>query len=264
MGSVFAVQVMTGMEKNVQKLLNWSLQQMQDHEVKEIHTFCQETRRVLASGDLGTPIDRVFMPGYVFIEMVEASIEEVSAVLWHMIKKIPGVVKQFTSMCQSISAEEFKRMKGLDFEPHVEMVIEEEPDVDHSLLQYEDEIADILHMVNTTISREDREQAELTLQHIHSSSYKERTLRCLKPKKSAAGRFLEFLLNKSLDRDTVSLFSRQHKQGIRFPMSFFEHAKSAYSRWKRLTCRQDNTNSNHSIPNDLNQGENYYIVLPLI
>lgn len=172
MGAAFAIQVLTGKESNVKRLMEWAFSKNANAQkwIKAIHTFSQTTQRVLKSGELGKPVSRASMPGYIFLEMnYSVDGENTSAYIaddvWHLIKSIPGVLKQFTRSGQIISAEEFQQMLGLDLEDQVEVATPIDEDVSQhkeaeKLAKAENEVKLALHQVNTARTPQERAEAE--------------------------------------------------------------------------------------------------------
>ncbi|MBY9079601.1 hypothetical protein KIH86_08555 [Paenibacillus sp. HN-1] len=172
MGAAFAIQVMTGKELNVKKLMEWAFSKSETAQnwIKAIHTFTESTYRILSDGSIGKGIQRAVMPGYIFLEMVYGVDENnqsayIPAEVWHLIKSIPGVIKQFTQSGQVIGADEFRKMLGLDLEEQVEVIVpvQETPNGKEQLKENENEVAAALHKMNTANTREEREEAEQVL-----------------------------------------------------------------------------------------------------
>lgn len=172
MGAAFAIQVLTGKETNVKRLMEWAFSKNPNAQkwIKAIHTFSQTTQRVLKSGELGKRVSRASVPGYIFLEMhYSVDGENTSAYIaddvWHLIKSIPGVLKQFTRSGQIISAEEFQQMLGLDLDDQVEVATPIDEDVSQhkeaeKLAKAEHEVKLALHQVNTVHTPQEREQAK--------------------------------------------------------------------------------------------------------
>lgn len=171
MGAAFAIQVMSGKESNVKRLMEWAFSKNANAQkwIKEIHTFTQSTQRALQSGELGKPVSRALMPGYIFLEMnYSVDGENTSAYIaddiWHLIKSVPGVLKQFTRTGQIISTEEFGQMLGLDLEDQVEVAVPlsiEETDHDEEELAIaESRVLNSLHQVNMAKTPQERAEAE--------------------------------------------------------------------------------------------------------
>lgn len=176
MGAAFAIQVMTGKENNVKKLMEWAFSKSVTAQnwIKAIHTFAQSTRRILDSGELGKEIQRAVMPGYIFLEM-HYSVEDtnqsayIPADVWHLIKSIPGVIKQFTQSGQIIGAEEFNKMLGLDVEEKIEVAVpvqEEGASLSETALVRESEhqVKEALHQMNMATTDDERAAAKQALE----------------------------------------------------------------------------------------------------
>lgn len=192
MGAAFAIQVMTGKENNVKKLMEWAFSKCENAQkwVKAIHNVTESTVRVLSEGGLGKVRERAIMPGYIFLEMnydVDQHNQSaaIPADVWHLIKSIPGVLKQFTSSGQVISADEFQQMLGLEPEEKVEVIVstDESSVVETEATQVsevEGAVQNALHQVNTAKTVEERveaenvlESAEKELESIIEKSYEE-------------------------------------------------------------------------------------------
>ncbi|MNW46806.1 transcription antitermination protein NusG [compost metagenome] len=171
MGAAFAIQVMTGKENNVKKLMEWAFARNESAQnwIKTVHTFTTTTRRLLGQGKLGKEIKRAIMPGYIFIEM-NYSVDDnncsahLPADVWHLIKSIPGVLKQFTSSGQIIGADEFQKMLGLEpDEQQIEIAVPvEEASVSVEKVQVDEvekNLKSTLHDVNMAKTNEERAQA---------------------------------------------------------------------------------------------------------
>ncbi|WP_411347094.1 transcription termination/antitermination NusG family protein [Paenibacillus sp. WLX2291] len=177
MGAAFAIQVMTGKESNVKRLMEWAFSKNVNAQkwIKAIHTFSQTTQRVLQSGELGKPVSRASMPGYIFLEMHYAVGEDNTSAyiaddVWHLIKSIPGVLKQFTRSGQIISEEEFEQMLGLDVTDQIEVstplgedTLQEEA---KTLAKAEVNVKLALHQANTAEHPQERNEAEQILEHM--------------------------------------------------------------------------------------------------
>lgn len=176
MGAAFAIQVMTGKEKNVKKLMEWAFSKCENAQnwVKAIHNVTESTVRVLSEGGVGKVRERAIMPGYIFLEMnydVDQHNQSaaIPADVWHLIKSIPGVLKQFTSSGQVISADEFQQMLGLEPEEQVEVIVstDESSVVETEATQVsevEGVVQNALHQVNTAKTVEERVEAEKVLE----------------------------------------------------------------------------------------------------
>lgn len=234
MGAAFAIQVMTGKESNVKRLMEWVFSKNENAQkwIKEIHTFSQETRRILKSGELGKPIKRVAMPGYIFLEMNYAvDGENTSAYIaddvWHLIKSIPGVLKQFTRSGQIISADEFQQMFELDLTDQVEIstVLEEDTIQEEAkkLAEAEIEVKLALHQANTADTPQERKEAEKILDY---AIQQEKTIVNGAKEDNTISTELELLneqhkLNPIISR--VKSILRSHKEIIRLPRIMLQH-----------------------------------------
>lgn len=175
MGAAFAIQVMTGKENNVKKLMDWAFSKSENATkwIKAIHTFSQSTRRLLNSGEIGKEIQRAVMPGYIFLEM-NYTVDEnnqsayIPADVWHLIKSVPGVLKQFTHSGQIIGADEFQKMLGLDVEEQVVVAVSSEEvtntEEEARVNENERNLQEALHKVNTATTAEERAVAEQTFE----------------------------------------------------------------------------------------------------
>ncbi|MCE3203501.1 transcription termination/antitermination NusG family protein [Paenibacillus sonchi] len=191
MGAAFAVQVMTGKENNVQKLMEWAFSKSETAQkwIKAIHNFTESTVRILSDGSFGKEIQRAVMPGYIFLEM-NYSVDEnnqsayIPADVWHLIKSIPGVLKQFTNSGQIIGAEEFRNMLGMDTEEKIEVAVPVQDAVTASevskVSETERDIKKALHQVNMASSEEERavagqalEAAEQQMSQMTGNTYEE-------------------------------------------------------------------------------------------
>lgn len=171
MGAAFAIQVMTGREQDVVKMMNYVLERNTTAQkwVKGIHAFVEKTCRLLKSGKLGKVVERPVMPGYIFLEM-DYEVDEYNtsahlpAEVWHLVKSIPGVLKQFTRAGQVIGAEEFGRMLGVEREEEVEVVVPVEEqvseEVELELEEAEQQLSEALHEANMVSAPADRAKAE--------------------------------------------------------------------------------------------------------
>lgn len=173
MGAAFAIQVMTGKEQNVVKLMNYVFERNSSAQkwIKSVHVFVEQSCRLLKSGKLGKVVERPIMPGYIFLEMnyqVDGynTSAHLPAELWHLVKSIPGVLKQFTRAGEAIDAEEFQRMLGVDEkqEEEVEVVIPVDEqiseEVELELEEAEQKLSEALHEANTVSTPEARVKAE--------------------------------------------------------------------------------------------------------
>lgn len=238
MGAAFAIQVMTGREGNVKKLMDWAFGQNEQAMswVKAVHTLASSTQRVVKGG-LGKVKEKPLMPGYVFIEMNYASDANnqtayLPAELWHLIKGIPGVIRQFTGAGQIIGADVFEELFGKVEEEQVEMVaptVEKEGTV-AEVVQAEKDVQQALHEVNMAetpaerIAAEEKLEEAITVEQklIHQEPQAEQgpvaeQLNELKQHVSAtkAGHIL----------DKAKAFIKNQKEIVRLPKSlFFKYA----------------------------------------
>jgi len=118
MGAAFAIQVKTGREQSVKKLIEWAFErnEIAQRWVKAVHTFTQRTAKMLDdTGRLGKHTERPIIPGYIFIEMNYAVDDENRTAylphqLWHLVKSVPGVLKLFANAGQIIGSETFQEL----------------------------------------------------------------------------------------------------------------------------------------------------------
>ncbi|MNB79182.1 transcription antitermination protein NusG [compost metagenome] len=175
MGAAFAIQVMTGKELNVKKLMEWAFSKSETAQnwIKAIHTLTESTFRILNDGSRGKEIQRAVMPGYIFLEM-NYSVENtnqsayIPADVWHLIKSIPGVIKQFTNSGQIIGSEEFQSMLGLDMEEKVEVTVPVQEVAPQSetaqVRENEHQVKEALHQMNMASTEDERTAAEQALE----------------------------------------------------------------------------------------------------
>lgn len=206
MGSAFAIQVFTGRESNVKKMLDWMIERndLAKSWIKEIHTFSQGTQKLLDSGKLGKRVERAALPGYIFIEMNYRQDEYntsayIPAELWHLIQNIPGVLRQFTKSGQIIGAESFESLIGrLLGEDSIEVAVE--------ISNNDKEVATTNHAYNVASTPELKREAENKITQLES----ELTI----------SEQIEDLITKVSVR--VQAFIRRQKEVVRFPISLFE------------------------------------------
>lgn len=177
MGAAFAIQVMTGKENNVKKLMEWAFARSEQAQnwVKAVHTLASSTQRLVKSG-LGKVKEKPLLPGYVFIEMKYVSDANnqsayLPAELWHLIKGIPGVIRQFTSAGQIIGADVFEELSDKVEAEQVEVVVpvtEQEGTVPE-VVQAEKAMRQTLHEVNMTETPTQRAAAEERLEEVLST-----------------------------------------------------------------------------------------------
>ncbi|WP_027093277.1 transcription termination/antitermination NusG family protein [Cohnella thermotolerans] len=130
MGAAFAVQVMTGRESAVKKLLEWAFDRNEQAQkwVKSVHAFTQGTTKLL-NGKLGKRVERPVVPGYIFVEMNYHADDEnytayLSAEIWHLIRRVPGVLKLFADAGQIIGSETFRQLfERLETQDQVEITV---------------------------------------------------------------------------------------------------------------------------------------------
>lgn len=88
MGSAFAVQAMTGKENKVKALLEWFAHNENAQKwIKDVHTFTQGARRLLGKDDMGERIERPVIRSFSYLP----------ANLWHLVKKLNDVLRNFES-----------------------------------------------------------------------------------------------------------------------------------------------------------------------
>jgi hypothetical protein len=165
MGAAFEVQVMTGRESAVKKLLEWAFDRNEQAQkwVKAVHAFTQGTAKLLNS-KLGKRVERPIVPGYIFVEMNYNADDEnytayLSAEIWHLIRRVPGVLKLFADAGQIIGTETFQQLFGrLDTQDQVEITVPDQ----------EAEIATACAAYNDADTPEARKEAEQELKQIES------------------------------------------------------------------------------------------------
>lgn len=206
MGAAFAIQVFTGRECNVKKMLDWTIQrnELAKNWIKEIHTFTQGTQKLLESGKLGKRVERAALPGYIFIEMNYRQDDNnisayIPAELWHLIQSIPGVLRQFTRAGQIIGADSFESLIGrLLGEDSIEVAVE---------IQNNDaQVATANHAYNVAGSPDLKREAESMIVQLES----EQTI----------SEQIEEIITKVTVR--VQAFIKRQKEVVRFPISLFE------------------------------------------
>ncbi|MDU0330506.1 transcription termination/antitermination NusG family protein [Paenibacillus sp. 3LSP] len=243
MGAAFAIQVMTGKENNVKKLMEWAFARNESAQnwIKAVHTFTTTTRRLLGQGKLGKEIKRAIMPGYIFIEM-NYSVDEnncsahLPVDVWHLIKSIPGVIKQFTGSGQVIGADEFQKMLGLEpEEQQVEIAVPvEETSASNEVDEVEKNMKNALHEVNMAKTKEERAQA------LKALDVAEQQMNVLVEKvyeepvgvvaKELSG--IQQLKNRMAER--VRAFVRNNKEIVSFPRTFLDkiiYSVDLQSKW---------------------------------
>jgi transcription antitermination factor NusG len=256
MGAAFAIQVMTGKENNVKKLMEWAFARNESAQnwIKAVHTFTTTTRRLLGQGKLGKEIKRAIMPGYIFIEM-NYSVDEnncsahLPADVWHLIKSIPGVIKQFTGSGQIIGAEEFQKMLGLEpEEQQVEVAVpiqeqeafgstEEKVQVD----EVEKNMKNALHEVNMAKTKEERVQAlkalDVAISAIHKltmSAIQQLEKGAEEPVGVVARELKSIQQHKNRMAERVRAFVRNNKEIVSFPRTFLDkiiYSVDLQSKW---------------------------------
>lgn len=115
MRAAFAIQVKTGREHAVKKLVEWAFDRHETARkwVKAVHAFTQGTAKMLdENGRLGKRRERSLIPGYIFVEMNYFARDDnytayLPNELWHLVKSVPGVLKLFADAGQIIGAETF-------------------------------------------------------------------------------------------------------------------------------------------------------------
>ncbi|GIO42316.1 transcription termination/antitermination NusG family protein [Paenibacillus apis] len=249
MGAAFAIQVMTGKENNVKKLMDWAFARNESAQnwIKTVHTFTTTTRRLLGQGKLGKEIKRAIMPGYIFIEM-NYSVDDnncsahLPAEVWHLIKSIPGVLKQFTGSGQVIGADEFQKMLGLEPEEQlieIAVPIEEASGSEEEKVQVDEvekNMKSALHEVNMAKTSKERVQA------LKALDLAEQQMNVLVEKvyeepvgvvaKELSG--IQQLKNRIAER--VRAFVRNSKEIVSFPRAFLNQIISPtdlQSKWQQ-------------------------------
>jgi transcription antitermination factor NusG len=227
MGAAFAIQVMSGKENNVKKLMDWAFARNESamQWIKAVHTFTTSTRRLLGNGKLGKEIKRAIMPGYIFIEMnykVDRNNQSayLPAEIWHLIKSVPGVLRQFTGAGQVIGADEFNKMLGIEGPEDVEVSVPVEEKSEALVVErVGNEVRNARHKMNTASTIEDKvraekelEQAEKIESEMISKGYKER------------GSKIENEIHKVQEVkgsnkiiSSIKVFLRHKKELVRFP-----------------------------------------------
>ncbi len=206
MGAAFAIQVFTGRECNVKKMLDWTIQrnELGKNWIKEIHTFTQGTQKLLESGKLGKRVEKASLPGYIFIEMNYRQDDNntsayIPAELWHLIQSIPGVLRQFTKAGQIIGADSFESLIGrLLGEDSIEVAVE--------ISNNDAQVATANHAFNVACSPELKHEAENMIVQLES----EQTI----------SEQIDEITSKVTVR--VQAFIKHQKEVIRFPISLFE------------------------------------------
>lgn len=205
MGAAFAIQVFTGRESNVKKMLDWTIQRSEVAKawIKEVHTFTQGTQKLLESGKLGKRVERAALPGYIFIEMNYRQGDNntsayIPAELWHLIKSIPGVLRQFTRAGQIIGADSFESLiERLVGEDQVEASIE--------IANNDEEMATAIHAYNVA-STPEKQEAESKIVQLESAQTISEQVGDLKTKAA----------------ERIKTFIKRQKEVVRFPISLFE------------------------------------------
>ncbi|ALP37947.1 hypothetical protein ASL14_18925 [Paenibacillus sp. IHB B 3084] len=233
MGAAFAIQVMTGKESNVQRLMDWAFSKNENAQkwIKAVHNFTESTVRILSGGNLGKEIKRTIMPGYIFIEM-NYSVDEnnqsayIPADVWHLIKSIPGVLKQFTGSGQIIGEEEFRKMLGLDTEEQIEVAIpvQEIESEASKVNETERNMKNALHQVNTASTKEEQVQAEQALE-VAEQQMNDLLEKSYEESVGAVGAELKEIEHDAGSNSVVSkikIFLRNSKEIVRFPKMLLE------------------------------------------
>jgi len=165
MGAAFAVQVMTGRESAVKKLLEWAFERNDNARkwVKAVHAFTQGTVKLL-DGKLGKRLERPVIPGYIFVEMNYKADDHnntahLPAEIWHLIRRVPGVLKLFADAGQIIGSETFQQLfEQLDTQDQVKVTVPDQ----------EAEIAAACAAYNDAETPEAKKEAEQKLRQIES------------------------------------------------------------------------------------------------
>lgn len=171
MGAAFAIQVKTGREQSVKKLVEWAFErnEIAQQWVKAVHTFTQRTAKMLDdTGRLGKQTERPVIPGYIFIEMNYAVDDENRTAylphqLWHLVKSVPGVLKLFANAGQIIGAETFRELFDR-LEPQIQndQVEVAAPETNTE----EQELIAACDVYNKAETAQDKQRAEQTLKRI--------------------------------------------------------------------------------------------------
>jgi transcription antitermination factor NusG len=139
MGAAVAIQVKTGMEMNVKKMIDWAVERndIARNTISAVHTFSQMTQR-LVKGGLGKQVTRMQFPGYIFIEMISGGI--FPAELWHLIKGVPGVLKLMADAGHVIEEDVFHELVGkINSEDQIEVsvpIAETNTEKKHALIKF--------------------------------------------------------------------------------------------------------------------------------
>lgn len=232
MGAAFAIQVMSGKETNVKKLMDWAFARNESASqwIKAVHTFTTSTRRLLGNGKLGKEIKRAIMPGYIFIEMnykVDRNNQSayLPAEIWHLIKSVPGVLRQFTGAGQVIGADEFDKMLGIEGPEEVEVSVPVEEKSEALVVdRVGNEVRNARHKMNTASTIEDKvraekelEQAELIENELITTEYQESV--------SEVEREIRRVRNSGSKNNIISrikVFLRDKKEIVRLPKILLE------------------------------------------
>lgn len=166
MGAAFAIQVMTGKENNVKRLMEWAFARSEQAKswVKAVHALTSSSQRVGKTG-LGKVREKPLLPGYVFVEMNYASDKSTAhlpAELWHLVKGIPGVIRQFTGAGQIIGSDVFEELSSKVLVDQVEVAVpvtEQEGTVPE-VVQAEKAVQQTLHEANMAETPVQRAAAE--------------------------------------------------------------------------------------------------------
>ena len=166
MGAAFAIQVKTGRESAVKKLVEWALERNEQAQrwVKAVHAFTLGSSKMLSNGKLGKRVERPVIPGYIFVEMNYKADDHnrtayLSAEIWHMIRRVPGVLKLFADAGQIIGSETFEQLfERVETEDQVEITV---PDQDA-------EIAAACAAYNDAATPREKKEAEQKLKQIES------------------------------------------------------------------------------------------------
>jgi|GEM_PF-6053461 len=212
MGAAFAIQVKTGREAQVRRLVEWALSENENAQkwVKAVHAFTQGTRRLLGKKKMGKRIEKPVVPGYIFIEM-NYRVDDLNrtaylpADVWHAIRRVPGVVRLFASAGQIIGAETFEELlKRLDTEERVEATV---PVPDR-----EKAVREVVKEFNEARTTAEKKAAHRRLKTVDADTATvTEQLEEMKKK-------LESIVNR------IKTFLREKKETVRIPLSLFTRA----------------------------------------
>lgn len=201
MGAAFAIQVKTGMEGNVKKLMEWAFERNTNAQkwIKGVHTFSNGTRKLKKDGNLGKLIEKAAMPGYLFIEMNYSQDEYnntayLPADLWHLIKSVPGVLRQFTKAGELIGVEQFDELLQ-------KLTVEEQVEAAVPVVENEVQVKEALHTYNMAISSEEKIEAEIMIDELINQPSVVEQVEAI--------------------QDRVIAFMKRQTEVVRVPMSLF-------------------------------------------